>query len=78
MKKKKKRKYHSGGEWTQERKDIMSKSWSANRPTVECPNCGAQGSRPVMKRWHFDNCKHNKASFLKKLYIKIWYKLSPL
>lgn len=24
---------------------------------VECPHCGITGSKPVMKRWHFDKCK---------------------
>jgi hypothetical protein len=25
-----------------------------------CPNCGHVGKGPMMKRWHFDNCKHKK------------------
>jgi group I intron endonuclease len=25
--------------------------------TTECPHCGKQGKGPMMKRWHFDNCK---------------------
>lgn len=24
---------------------------------VKCPHCNKEGGRPVMKRWHFDNCK---------------------
>ncbi len=24
----------------------------------ECPSCGVIGKGPMMKRWHFDNCKH--------------------
>lgn len=28
-------------------------------PIVECSNCGKSGGLPQMKRWHFDNCKHN-------------------
>ncbi len=23
-----------------------------------CPHCGKQGKGPMMKRWHFQNCKH--------------------
>lgn len=25
--------------------------------SVECPHCKISGSRNIMKRWHFDNCK---------------------
>lgn len=25
---------------------------------VICPHCGKEGDKPLMKRWHFDNCKH--------------------
>lgn len=24
----------------------------------ECPHCGKQGQLVALKRWHFDNCKH--------------------
>lgn len=27
------------------------------KPTVKCPHCGKVGSKSVMPRWHFDNCK---------------------
>lgn len=27
------------------------------KPTIECPNCGKIGGAPVMKRYHFENCK---------------------
>ncbi len=27
-------------------------------PEVTCPHCSLQGSSNIMKRWHFDNCKH--------------------
>ena len=30
------------------------------KPKVICPHCGKPGSACVMKRWHFDNCKHNR------------------
>lgn len=23
-----------------------------------CPHCGKEGGEGIMKRWHFDNCKH--------------------
>ena len=23
-----------------------------------CPHCNKEGAGPMMKRWHFDNCKH--------------------
>ena len=26
---------------------------------IECPHCNLIGDTPVMKRWHFDNCKKN-------------------
>lgn len=26
---------------------------------VTCPHCGTTGGRSIMKRWHFDNCKHH-------------------
>jgi hypothetical protein len=28
------------------------------KPKYECPHCGKIGGGPVMKRHHFDNCKH--------------------
>lgn len=28
-----------------------------SKPEFTCPHCGKIGG-PVMKRWHFDNCKH--------------------
>ena len=64
--------------WTQERKDKMSATWKKHRHVVQCPSCGIVGAYPIMQRYHFDKCKRNKVSFLKKLYMRIWYKLSPL
>lgn len=26
-----------------------------------CPHCGATGQTAIMKRWHFDNCKHRSS-----------------
>jgi hypothetical protein len=28
------------------------------KPKKTCPHCGLIGGAPVMKRYHFDNCKH--------------------
>lgn len=30
----------------------------ANKKQVICPHCGKQGAVSIMKRWHFDKCKH--------------------
>jgi len=41
-----------------------AKSAAAQRgkaqPVVVCPNCGKQGGKPIMARYHFDNCKENQ------------------
>ena len=29
--------------------------------TITCPHCGKEGGERIMKRWHFDNCKHQQA-----------------
>ena len=38
-----------------------AKSAAAQRgkaqPVVVCPHCGKQGGKPIMARYHFDNCK---------------------
>lgn len=31
------------------------------KPRVICPHCGKEGGEPVMKRYHFDNCKNLNA-----------------
>lgn len=28
------------------------------RKKETCPHCGKEGGEGIMKRWHFDNCKH--------------------
>lgn len=28
------------------------------RILVKCPHCNKEGGEGIMKRWHFDNCKH--------------------
>ena len=30
----------------------------ANKVKVTCPHCGKVGGIAIMKRWHYDNCKH--------------------
>lgn len=27
-------------------------------PIICCPHCGKEGKELIMRRWHFDNCKH--------------------
>ncbi len=29
-----------------------------NKPIYKCPHCSATSKSGVLKRWHFDNCKH--------------------
>jgi len=28
------------------------------QPLIVCPHCFTAGGKSIMKRWHFDNCKH--------------------
>lgn len=28
-----------------------------SKPIVTCPHCGKEGGKPIMQRYHFDNCK---------------------
>lgn len=46
---------------TQEEKRALTKSLqrqrAISRPEVICPHCDLQGRGPVMRKWHFDNCK---------------------
>lgn len=39
------------------------------KPRAEstCPHCGFTGRGGIMKRWHFDNCKHNPRGRPRKL-----------
>lgn len=34
------------------------KEAAKSRPSIKCPHCDKVGSAPLMKRWHFDRCKH--------------------
>jgi group I intron endonuclease len=31
-----------------------------NKPKIQCPHCGIQGSPSAIKHWHFDRCRHKK------------------
>ena len=51
-------KIHKGIPKTQEHKDKISNSLkSIKQETVICPYCNINGLKPIMNRWHFDNCK---------------------
>lgn len=44
---------------TKEHKRKLSEAEKGiTKPKIECPHCGKQGGKPIMNRWHFDNCKH--------------------
>lgn len=43
----------SGWKLSEETKTKMRKP----KPFIKCPYCGAEGGKPAMTRWHFDNCK---------------------
>ena len=43
---------------TKEHKEkISNKLRNIKKEIVECPRCNTKGAKPIMKRWHFDNCK---------------------
>lgn len=42
---------------TDELRESFSKG-QQNRPIAECPHCQKTGTVNLMKRYHFDNCKH--------------------
>jgi hypothetical protein len=68
----------TGKKHTQESKEKMRLAWLGkpkseehkqamrNRPqdttTLICPHCAKEGDYKNMKRWHMDNCKHNKGT----------------
>ena len=39
---------------------ISEKLKGRKKETVTCPHCGKKGGKPVMARYHFDNCKVKK------------------
>ena len=39
------------------RQKCTKRTTRETRPTVECPHCGKYGSKPLMSRWHFNNCR---------------------
>jgi len=44
-----------GKDHSEEAKEKIRK---ANNVVVKCPHCSKEGKKSIMKRWHFDNCKH--------------------
>jgi hypothetical protein len=40
---------------SEEARKIISE---ANKKKVVCPHCNKEGGIAIMKRWHYDNCKH--------------------
>lgn len=40
-----------------QRPEIAAK-FKKPKPKVQCPHCSKEGGKPVMMRYHFDNCKH--------------------
>jgi GIY-YIG catalytic domain len=38
-------------------RELLDNGTSHLIQTTECPHCHKQGKGPMMKRWHFDNCK---------------------
>jgi hypothetical protein len=36
---------------------LSSKASKEPKPQITCPHCGSTGGEPLMKRWHFDQCK---------------------
>jgi hypothetical protein len=50
-----------GKRFSQETRTKMSISrQGVKKKLIICPVCGKEGGNNVMKRWHFDNCKHKK------------------
>ena len=46
--------------WSDERKQQQSERTrlqNLNRPVITCPHCGKQSRSPIIKKYHFDNCK---------------------
>jgi hypothetical protein len=51
--------YTAGIKLNQEHKDKISiANKGKKKPITECPYCGIIGAIPVLKRFHFDNCKN--------------------
>ena len=42
----------------------------ANKQQIICPHCGKVGAIAIMKRWHFDNCKHSPNPKERRKYAK--------
>ena len=44
---------------SEEHKQKMSEAQKGvAKPKVVCPHCGKEGGKPIMKRYHFENCKN--------------------
>jgi len=43
-----------------QKRSIALKGKPKVHPQVTCPHCGKSGNKPIMIRWHFDNCKLNR------------------
>lgn len=39
-------------------KESIKRGNHVTQQTNTCPHCSFQSTGPVMKRWHFDNCRH--------------------
>lgn len=52
----------------------LVKAWNKGKkmPTITCPYCGKVGDEANMKRWHFDNCKHNPNRIYKPIDKLFW------
>lgn len=42
--------------WSDTDKERLKQQAQA-RPIVQCPHCDKEGTKNIMQRWHFDNCK---------------------
>jgi hypothetical protein len=42
------------GQWL----EAVTKAWETNSKIVKCNYCDKEGTKLIMSRWHFDNCKH--------------------
>lgn len=38
--------------------DFKNKQRETQKLQIKCPYCDKMGAMRIMKRWHFDNCKH--------------------
>lgn len=43
---------------------------AVKRDVIECPHCGLRGKSSQMRRWHFDNCKLDRAQVVDGCRVK--------